>query len=399
MGLICNRVVVMIETLPADPAGRRRLGNPSRERVRGAAISRRNTKRSSGSPAEADSGQSRASLRELAAHLGLSLTTVSRVMNNCAAEYRIASHTQQRVLEAARSLNYEPNVFASGLRKKRSYTVGVMVPEISEGYAAAVLGGIEDALLREKFFYFVVSHRHRADLLQKYPRLLLSRAVEGIIAVDTPLSEPLPVPVVAVSGHRRKNGILTIELDHRAAAELALSHLHELGHRRIGFIKGQTFSSDTSARWDAIRRTCGRMGIPIDPGLVVQLEGTAPGSEPGYVATRRLLERGHRFTALFCFNDASAIGAITALHEAGLRVPRDISVVGFDDIPSAATLRPGLTTVRQPLYEMGQTAAENLLRLIQEGARRAAEPSILLKPGFIRRHSTDRWVRPAQEAD
>lgn len=314
-------------------------------------------------------------------------------MNNCGAEYRIAAATQQRVLKAAASLNYEPNVFASGLRKNRSYTVGVMVPEISEGYAAMVLGGIEDALLREKFFYFVVSHRHRAELLQKYPRLLLSRAVEGIIAVDTPIQEQPPVPVVAVSGHQRKKGILTIELDHVAAAQLALSHLRELGHRRIAFIQGQTFSSDTSSRWNAIRRTCSSLGIRIDPKLVVRLEGTSAGSEPGCVATRKLLAGGHRFTALFCFNDASAIGAITALHEAGLHVPRDVSVIGFDDIPGAATIRPGLTTVRQPLYEMGQTAAENLLRLIQEGVSEPAGASILVKPSFITRHSTERADR------
>lgn len=322
-------------------------------------------------------------------------------MNNCGEEYRIAKATQKRVLEAAASLNYEPNVFASGLRKKRSYTVGVMVPEISEGYAATVLGGIEDALLREKFFYFVVSHRHRAELLQKYPRLLLSRAVEGIIAVDTPMQEQLPVPVVAVSGHQRKKGILTIELDHETAAQLALSHLRELGHRRIAFIQGQTFSSDTSSRWNAIRGSCAGLGLEIDPELVVRLEGMSAGSEPGYIATKKLLERRRRFTALFCFNDASAIGAIAALHEAGLHVPRDVSVVGFDDIPGASTIRPGLTTVRQPLYEMGQTAAENLLRLIQNGGGEPAPASILVKPTFIRRHSTERAERagPAASGD
>jgi LacI family transcriptional regulator len=328
------------------------------------------------------------SLRELASHLGLSLTTVSRVMNNCGSEYRIAQATQQRVLQAAARLNYEPNAFASGLRSKKSLTVGVMVPEISEGYAATVLSGIENALLQDRFFYFVVSHRHRADLLQKYPRLLLSRSVEGIIAVDTPIQEQLPVPVVTVSGHRKKKGILAIELDHSAAAHLALSHLRDLGHREIAFIQGQTFSSDTIPRWEAIRQTCSALNIPIDPNLVIRLEGMAPGSEPGYQATRKLLQRSQNFTALFCFNDASAIGAITALHEAGLRVPRRVSVVGFDDIPGAATIHPGLTTVRQPLYEMGQTAAGNLLQLIRDGLHEPPQPSILVKPSFVRRHST-----------
>ncbi|HLJ77256.1 MAG TPA: LacI family DNA-binding transcriptional regulator, partial [Acidobacteriaceae bacterium] len=149
-------------------------------------------------------------LRELAAHLELSPSTVSRVLNHRGGEFRIAPATQERVMRAAASFNYEPNAFARGLRKRRSFTIGVMVPEISEGYAATVLGGIEDALLQEEFFYLVVSHRHRPDLLQEYPRLLLSRSVEGIIAVDTPIAGELPVPVVAVSGHSRNNRVLRI---------------------------------------------------------------------------------------------------------------------------------------------------------------------------------------------
>jgi DNA-binding LacI/PurR family transcriptional regulator len=330
------------------------------------------------------------SLKELAAHVGLSQATVSRVINDFAAKHRIAAETQERVLKAAAALNYKPNVVARGLRKKRSFTIGVIVPEISEGYAACVLGGIEDALLEEKFFYFVVSHRHRPELLESYPHLLLSRAVEGIIAVDTPIEEELAVPVVAVSGHGRNSRVLNIELDHLAAANYALSHLAELGHRRIAFIKGQTFSSDTTARWKAIRQVCSGLGIRINPNLVVQLEGTSPGTEPGYAAARKLLDRGRKFTAIFSFNDASAIGAIAALHEAGLHVPRDVSVVGFDDIPSAATVHPALTTVRQPLYEMGRTAAQKLLSLIRKEIVPSQQHSILVSPSFIRRRSTNK---------
>ncbi len=330
------------------------------------------------------------SLKELAAHLGLSQTTVSRVISNAGAKHRIAAETQNRVLKAAAELNYKPNLMARGLRKRQSATVGVIVPEISEGYAATVLGGIEDALLEKKFFYFVVSHRHRPELLEQYPHLLLSRAVEGIIAVDTPIEEDLPVPVVAVSGHSRKSGTLTIELDHQTAVRYAISHLVELGHRKIAFIKGQSFSSDTSVRWNAIRQVCESLGVRIDPDLVVQLEGTSPGSEPGYLATQKLLARRKGFTAIFCFNDASAIGAMTALHEAGLHVPRDISVVGFDDIPIAAAVRPALTTVRQPLYEMGRAAAARLLNLIREEEAHPAQQSILVSPSFIKRRSTAR---------
>jgi LacI family transcriptional regulator len=338
-------------------------------------------------------------LKELAAHLGLSQSTVSRVMNDAGDEYRIAPETQKRILQAAALFNYEPNAVARQLRNKRSFTVGVIVPEISEGYASAVLGGIEDALLQEKYFYFVVSHRHRPDLLKGYPRLLLSRAVEGIIAVDTPMEEDLPVPVVAVSSHQHRKGIVTIELDHLTAVRYALNHLSAMGHRRIAFIKGQNFSSDTAARWNAIRKVCAELDIAIDPQLVVQLEGVQPGPEPGHEATRALLARGKPFTAIFAFNDVSAMGAIAALHEAGLHVPRDVSVVGFDDIPAAATIRPSLTTVRQPLYDMGSTAAVNLLRLIREGKPVSSPQTILVTPTFLQRHSTARRLeKPARAA-
>ncbi len=327
-------------------------------------------------------------IKQLASHLQLSQTTVSRVMNNSAAAYRIAAETQQRVLQAAASLNYQPNAFARGLRNKRSFTVGVMVPEISEGYAATVLAGIEDSLLQEEYFYFVVSHRHRPALLQSYPRLLVSRAVEGIIAVDTPMRQPLHLPVVAVSGNYRKNGVMTIGLDHDMAARQALTHLHELGHRRIAFIKGQAFSTDTQARWAGIRKACSSLGIRISADLVVQLEGNALGSEPGYVATKNLLQRGCCFTAIFAFNDTAAIGAIIALHEAGISVPTKVSVVGFDDISSASTNDPALTTVRQPLYEMGKTAASVLLQRIRAANGGGQAESIFVSPCLVKRRST-----------
>ena len=161
-----------------------------------------------------------------------------------------------------------PPTRAKSLRLKRTNTIGVIVPEISEGYSTAVLGGIEDELLKDGYFYFVVSHRHRPDLLRAYPPMLLARAVEGIITVDTPLGAELPVPVVGISGHRHHEGVINIELDHRQAARLALSHLKALGHERIAFIRGQVFSSDTNRRWSAIVEEAKALQIEIDPQLV-----------------------------------------------------------------------------------------------------------------------------------
>jgi LacI family transcriptional regulator len=200
------------------------------------------------------------SLKFLAEHLGLSPATVSLVINRSPAAKSIPHHTQERIREAARKLNYRPNFMARSLRAQRSFTIGVVVPEISEGYAALVLSGIEDHLLEEGYFYFVVSHRHRADLIEEYPHLLQQRAVEGLIAVDTECQKDVPIPVVAVSGHREVEGVTNIVLDHALAAKLAMEHLAQLGHRKIAFIKGQKFSSDTEIRWEAEQGAAKELG-------------------------------------------------------------------------------------------------------------------------------------------
>src|SRR5437016_7908095 len=190
--------------------------------------------------ARTPSGQS-VSLKSLAEHLGLSQAAVSLVINRSPGAKSIPHRTQELIRKAARELNYRPNHIARSLRQQRSYTIGVLVPEVSEGYAALVMSGIEDLLLQEGYFYFVVSHRHRADLLDEYPKLLMDRAVEGLIAVDTPCRHTLPIPLVSVSGHEKTRGVINIMLDHQRAAELALEHLYRLGHRHIAFMKGQAF--------------------------------------------------------------------------------------------------------------------------------------------------------------
>jgi DNA-binding LacI/PurR family transcriptional regulator len=300
------------------------------------------------------------------------------------------------VLAAARQFKYRPNPVARSLQGQRSFTIGVLVPEISEGYAALVMGGIEDYLLQEGYLYFVASHRHRADLIDEYPRLLLERTIEGLIAVDTPCRQNLPVPVVAVSGHGRTDGVTNIEVNHSRAARLGIEHLVSLGHRRIAIIKGQAFSSDTDSRWRAIRAAASRSRVSIHPRLVLQLEGDLPSPELGYRVTHELLARGAPFTAIFAFNDIAAFGAIRALREAGRRVPEDVSVVGFDDVQTAAYHTPGLTTVRQPLRAMGEMAAATLLKRIAASAtgKRGAYPRvIMIDPELIVRESTARVRR------
>lgn len=327
-------------------------------------------------------------LKELATYLGLSPAAVSLVINRSPAAASIPQRTKDRVLRAAKQFNYRANFVARSLRKQRSFTIGVVVPEISEGYAALVMSGIEDHLLGAGFFYFVVSHRHRPDLLESYPLLLMGRSVEGLIAVDTPCQKSLPIPTVAVSGHREVAGVTNIVLNHHRAACLALEHLGGLGHRRIAFIKGQAFSSDTEARWNAICDAARSLGLPIQPELVAQLVGDSSSPELGYGVTQNLLAAREPFTALFAFNDISAIGAIRALREGGKRVPEDVSVVGFDDILSAAFQNPGLTTVRQPLRKMGEIAAETVLRRIARSKNGPCPKRIVVEPELVVRAST-----------
>jgi DNA-binding LacI/PurR family transcriptional regulator len=334
-------------------------------------------------------------LKALADHLGLSPATLSLVLNRAPGAKSISRETKQRIFEAARKFSYHPNFVARALRARRSYTIGVIVPEVSEGYEALVLSGIEDYLLQAGYVYFVASHRHRADLIDEYPRLLLARSVEGLILVDTPCHHALPVPVVTVSAHTESEGFTSIELDHHRAATLVLQHLVQLGHRRIAIIKGQSFSSDTEVRWQTLAQEASRLGLESPEELTAQLVGDSPSPFLGYVATQKLLASTVPFTALVAFNDVSAIGAIRALREAGRRVPEDVSVVGFDDIQSAAFQNPALTTVRQPLWKMGALAAETLLKRIAAGAGADYPRRLTVEPELVVRESTG--PAPAQE--
>lgn len=328
------------------------------------------------------------SLRDVARHLGLSPTTVSLVLNGSPAAQSIPAATQRRVVDAARELNYRPNFLARSLRSQKSCLAGVILPEVGEGYSSLVLRGIEERLLQEGYVYLVTSHRHKPELLERGPRLLYERSVEGVIAIDSPIRDPLPVPVVSVSGHGRVPGVANIVLDHERAAELGIGHLIELGHRRIAVIRGQTFSSDSKIRWQTISQAARRLGAPILPELVAELKGDTPSPHIGAAATRELLASGARFTAVWAFNDVAAIGAIRALHEAGLRVPQDVSVLGFDDIYSAAYHTPALSTVRQPLDCMGRLAAETLLARIRETGGEDWERERSVAPELVVREST-----------
>lgn len=328
------------------------------------------------------------SLKQLAAHLSLSTTTLSLVLNDSPTANSIPQETKDRIFTAAKEMNYRPNYLARSLRVQRTHTLGVIVPELSDGYSAMVLNGVEAVLEKEGYFYLTASHLHRPDLLEKHPQMLLERQVEGIIAVDTPIRFEPTLPVVNVSGHEEIEGVTNVILNHKSAAELGIGHLYDLGHRKIAVIKGQDFSSDTDIRWETIIEAARNREISISPKLCVQLEGDSPSPEIGYLAMKKILSGGEKFTAVFSFNDISAIGAIRALEESGLRTPADVSVLGFDDIYAAAFHNPALTTIRQPLFEMGSLAAQTLLDKLNNNKQTEYQPVLSVEPTLIVRNST-----------
>ncbi len=326
------------------------------------------------------------SLKTLGEYLNLSPATISLVLNNAPGVRSIPQETRDRVVEAAAKFDYRPSFYARSLRKRQTFSVGVLVPELSDSYATQVLAGVEEFLIEEGYFYLTASHRRKPDLIEEYPRLLMERSVEGFIVIDTILEKSLSLPVVVVAGHRKIEGVTNVVLDQKRAAELALRHLYQLGHRKIAFMRGGSHSSDADDRWTCLMAVARDLKLVIAPENAVQLELRVSTPELGFAPANELITRGGDFTALVAFNDISAIGAIRAFMNHGLRVPEDISVVGFDDIQGAAFHNPSLTTIRQPLQQMGAVAARILLQRIRG---QATFPDVVpIHPELVIREST-----------
>jgi LacI family transcriptional regulator len=333
------------------------------------------------------SQRKRTNLKDLAAYLGLSQTTVSFVLNDAPLAKNLTEETRRRVLDAARKFHYRPSYFALNLNKTGSESVGVIVPEHSEGYFTVVMGGVEDYLLRKHFMYFTACHYWKPKLMREYPQLLARRGAEGLLLLNTNADFDTVLPVVTISAHKEKVGVTNVVIDHEKAARLAMEHLYRLGHRKIAFMKGHKHVIDTEFRWEAMMQVAREFGVQPTPQRMVQLSTSSWSPVVGYEPTRQLTRQTRDFTALVCFNDTAAIGAIRALHEEGMRVPRDVSVLGFDDIVSAEFHVPSLTTIRQPLKRMGALAAKTLLERIADPGR-AYPSTVRVSPQLIVREST-----------
>jgi DNA-binding LacI/PurR family transcriptional regulator len=328
-------------------------------------------------------------LKFLADRLGLSKSAVSSVLNNAPLAQSFTPETRERIFKAAKQYNYKPNYFARYLNQQRSYLIGVLSPDLAEGYDASVLGGIEEYLLHSDYRYFLATHEWSKNRIDRTIQMFQERGVDGLILINTSLTSPVDLPLVVIGKGNRVKSAISIAIDNHAGIQSALQHLASLGHSKIAFIKGHKESADTEDRWNGVVAAARDLSIKLDQRLVVQLERLGAqqisGIEEGAACAQTLIARGREFTALMAFNDSSAIGAINHFRERGWRIPQDLSVVGFDDVAAARIVFPALTTVQQPLRLMGETAAREVIEAIANGMKKR---QLILTPKLVVRNST-----------
>jgi LacI family transcriptional regulator len=303
-------------------------------------------------------------LLDVAREAGVSPSTVSRILNGTA---RVSDDKRQAVMKAIARTNFAPNLMAQGLKKGRSHTIGIIVQDISSPFFDEILHGVDDGLKGTGYASVIVTGHWSALEEADRIRLLLARKVDGIILLsgnlpdDELLHFATQRPIVVTGRALDAPNVLGFTMDNEHGAYLAVQHLIELGHRRIAFVSGPPSHADASSRLRGYRKALEGAGIAIDPALVV--EGNFH-ENSGLIAINHLFETRQEFSAVFAANDQSAYGVRLALYRKGVRVPEDVSLVGFDDLPGSSFTTPPLTTVRQPLYDIGLTAMTALLRLI-----------------------------------
>lgn len=323
-------------------------------------------------------------IRDVARHAGVSIATVSHVINHTRP---VSDELKQRVQEAMTTLGYQRNPMARALRSKQSLTIGVIVPDNTNPFFTEITRGIEDISLQNE--YSVITCDSRGDLSREamHTRNLRGKQVDGIIFVaagggETHIQQLVDreVPVVMVERDPYDLRVDAVMISNMRGAELATQHLLDLGHRRIACITGPQRVTLRSERLQGFRDRLAAAGIALPDAYVV--DGNFA-SDIGYLVARDLLALPERPTAIFAFNDLMAMGVLLAAQEAGLRVPEDLSVVGFDDIFLAAYTVPPLTTIRLPVHEMGQMAMEMLLNRIENRdaplARKTLEIDLIVR--------------------
>lgn len=331
----------------------------------------------------------RATISRVANEAGVSTQTVSRVVNN---RPDVSPETRKRVQQVIAQLGYQPSAIARSLVSKRTHTLGLITADFSDYFFTQVIAGAEVEARRHGYFFMLCSTERNPNDEPEYIRLLAERHVDGMLfarpstesdnrhLVDLLRAE---VPVVTTAYHLPGIALTVVDVDNVDGARQAARCLVASGRRRIAMIKGPARWKSVADRLEGYTLALQEAGLAGDPSLVAEGDWSY---ESGYRALGELLARGQPFSGLFAQNDRMAIGAIRALREAGRRVPEDVSVVGYDDIPVAEFFDPPLTTIRQPMREVGETAARLLIQVIEEG-RAVQGQEVLLKTELIRRGS------------
>jgi LacI family transcriptional regulator len=314
---------------------------------------------------------------DIARETGYSIATVSRVLNH--STYPVRVSVREKILETAQTMGYRPNLVARSLRTDQTNTVGILVDDLLSPFSPPVVRGIQDYLKENKYISLTVNSDWDLEQEQAGIESLLSRPVDGIIFVEyshltssealTAANKP-GVFVHRLFGTPIKNSVVP---DDVYGASLAVEHLIRLGHRSIAYISGLKNWHNSKERLEGYKKTLEKYGIPLVD------EWIQPGDwevEGGYRATQSLLQLANRPTAIFAANDLMALGAIYAIQDAGLSVPHDIAIVGYDNREFTGIVRPNITTVEMPVYEMGRIAAEILLQQIANGARENEEVKV-----------------------
>src|SRR5271168_3279474 len=320
-------------------------------------------------------------LRDVAQESGVSTATVSIVLNNAPLARYIPLTTKDRIERAAKKLGYRPKLVSRFQSAKRNHTVGVMVFDLTDPFCTLVLRGIENSLYEASYLPVLTDVHNQRGRFDRYLEMLLASPVEGLVIVanwlfvDIDLLADLEkrnIPAAMIGRELKTGNVSSVMVDNEAGAHLAMEHLYSLGHRKIAFIRGPKMLGDSIPRWRGVRSFARSVGIEIDNSLVVDLPDSLDpnsGFEGGFRLTEELLKHKKRFTAVMAFDDMTAFGAIRGLARAGLKVPEDCSVIGFDDVMPAGLSVPSLTTVRQPMEALGSAA----VGIIMEAMNAAVE--------------------------
>jgi LacI family transcriptional regulator len=321
-------------------------------------------------------------LLDVARACGFSVSTVSIVLSEAPLSQNVAEKTRRHIRAMAQKLGYHPDAFARSLRRRRSQTIGVLAYDLSDPYCIPIVRGIQEGLRPASYLPLLMDAQTQRGLFDNYLEMILERRAEGVIVIaswvfdETNLLSDIRknnVPIVIVSRDLTERGVSSVLVDNEVGGALALRHLHELGHRRIAVIRGPEEMFDSEPRWAGIQGAAAEAGIKFDSRLVFQLPNLVDptsGFDGGVECARRLLAANRPFTAVLAFDDLTALGVVRGLVSAGLCVPEDCTVIGFDDVLPAEVATPAMTTIRQPLHQMGLMSAEWVVEAIKAREQR-----------------------------